>query len=149
MAHAVTPQIDPKFARYGLRVGRSPVHRYGVFALEEIPRGRLVIEYTGKRLTYDQAQKIRPPRDAYVATVSDRWLVDARIGGSGAEFINHSCNPNLSWRRIRGHLFYFSRKKIRVGEELTGGYGYPIKIRRVPCHCGARGCKGTLRYILR
>lgn len=27
--------------------------------------------------------------------------------------------PNLKWRRIRRRLFYFGRRKIKVGEELT------------------------------
>lgn len=41
------------------------------------------------------------------------------VGGSGAEFINHSCDPNFKWRRIRRRLFYYGRRKIKVGEELT------------------------------
>jgi uncharacterized protein len=141
-------RIDPQYARYRLRVGRSRIHRYGVFALEEIPARKQVIEYTGKRLTAAQADKVRAPKDRYIATVSDRWFADPSTGGSGAEFINHSCKPNLEWRRIRGHLFYFSRRKIRAGEELTGDYRYPIKLQRVACRCGARACRGTLRYIL-
>jgi uncharacterized protein len=143
------PRIDSRFAQFRLRVGPSQIHGYGIFALEEIPAGRRVIEYTGKRLTRAQADRIDFPQDAYLATVSCRWVVDPRVGGSGAEFINHSCNPNLRWRRIRGRLFYFSRRKIRVGEELTGDYGYAIKLQRIPCHCGDRACRGTLRYILR
>jgi hypothetical protein len=45
-------------------------------------------------------------------------------------------------------LLFFSRRKIRAGEELTWKYRYPVKIHRVPCRCGARRCRGTLRYIL-
>jgi uncharacterized protein len=142
------PRIDPRIARFRLRVGRSRIHRYGVFALEDIPAGRQVIEYTGKRLTVAQASQIDFPKDAYLATLSSRWIADPSVGGSGAEIINHSCQPNLIWRRIRGHLFYFSRRKIRAGEELTGDYAYPLKLRRVPCRCGARSCRGTLRYAL-
>ena len=141
--------INPRFANYRLRVGRSPIHRYGVFALEEIPPGRRIIEYTGKRLTAAQANRVLPPKDAYLATVNDKWVRDPGVGGSGAEFINHSCKANLEWRRIRGRLFYFSRRRIRVGEELTGNYAYPIKLRRIPCNCGALACKGTLRFLLK
>jgi hypothetical protein len=74
----MTSRINPKFTRYGLRVGRSPIHRYGVFAFEEIPRGRLVIEYTGRRLSSEQAGKIDFPKDAYLATsASGGWLTRA------------------------------------------------------------------------
>jgi uncharacterized protein len=142
------PRINARIARYHLRVRRSRIHGYGVFALEEIPAGKQVIEYTGKRLTLSQADRIEPPKDAYIATLSEKWCVDPSVGGSGAEFINHSCRPNLEWRRVRGRLFYFSRRRIRPGEELTGNYRYPIKLQRIPCHCGARGCKRTLRYVL-
>jgi len=140
-------RINAKAARFRLRIGRSKLHRYGVFALEDIPRGRRVIEYTGKRVTVEQAAKIRPPADAYIAWISGNALVDGRRGGSGAEFANHSCQPNLQQRRVGGHLLLYSRRKIRTGEELTWNYHYPIKLKRIPCHCGARGCRGTLRYL--
>lgn len=141
-------RIDPKFARFRLRIGRSKLHRYGVFAQQDIPRGRRVIEYRGKRLTLEQASKIRPPADAYIAWIGGNVLVDGRRGGSGAEFANHSCRPNLQQRRVSGRLLLYSRRKIRAGEEQTWNYHYPIKLRRIACHCGARGCRGTLRYLV-
>lgn len=141
-------QISPKATRFRLRVARSPLHRYGVFALEDIPRGRRVIEYTGKRLTYGAAARICPPKDTYIATMNSSWCVDGRYGGSGAHFINHSCQPNLEWRYIRGRLYLFTLRRIRAGEELTVTYRYAIKIQQIPCRCGARRCRGTLRVIL-
>ncbi|MFZ3329797.1 MAG: SET domain-containing protein-lysine N-methyltransferase [Candidatus Acidiferrales bacterium] len=141
-------QINARVACYRLRIGRSKLHRYGVFALEDIPRDRRVIEYTGKRLRIEQAVKISPPNDIYIARISGSLLVDGRRGGSGAEFMNHSCQPNLKQRRVRGHLLFFSRRKIRAGEELTWNYHYRVKLRRIPCHCDVRGCRGTLRLIV-
>ncbi|MGA7854376.1 MAG: SET domain-containing protein-lysine N-methyltransferase [Candidatus Acidiferrales bacterium] len=141
-------QINPKAARYRLRVAHSTLHRYGVFALEEIPRHRRVIEYTGKRVTYGDAARIGTPADTYIAMMDFNWCLDGRNGGSGAQFINHSCQPNLAWRCIRGRLYLFSLRRIRAGEELTVTYRYAIKIRRIPCRCGARRCRGTLRVIL-
>jgi uncharacterized protein len=144
----MVPRIDPKHARYRLRLGPSRIHRFGVFALEEIPAGKHVIEYTGKRLTLAQAFLVAPAKEKYIAKLNDSRCIDPTIGGSGAEFINHSCKPNLEWRRSRGRLIYFSRRRIRIGEELTGNYRYPIKLKRIPCRCGARGCRKTLRYVL-
>lgn len=145
----MTPRINPKFARFRLRLGSSAIHRRGVFALEEIPRGKTVIEYSGRKISIAEADSIGSPKDAYLAVLSNQWVADPSVGGSGAEFINHSCNPNLRWRRVRGHLFYVSRRKIRVGEELTGNYHYPIKLTRIPCRCGSPNCTGTLRYLLK
>jgi len=141
-------RIDPKFARFRLEIARSAKHRHGVFALEDIPGGRQVIEYRGKRLSIKQALKLRPPEDSYLAWISGGEYVDARWGGSGAEFMNHSCQPNLMQRHVRCHLLFFSRREIRAGEELTWNYHYPIKLQRIPCTCGARKCRGTLRYVL-
>ncbi len=140
-------RINPKFARYRMQIGRSAKHGYGVFALEDIPANRRVIEYTGKHLNLVQAFKIQAPEDIYIATISTNFYVDGRWGGSGAQFINHSCAPNLVTRQIGRHLYFYSRRKIRAGEELTWHYRYPIKLKRVPCHCGARRCRGTLRYV--
>jgi uncharacterized protein len=141
-------RIDPKSARFRMKIGRSAKHRYGLFALEDIPGGWQVIEYKGKRLSIKQAVKIGPPEDTYLAWISGGVYADARWGGSGAEFMNHSCQPNLEQRRVGGHLLLFSKRKIRAGEELTWNYHYPIKLQRIPCTCGARRCRGTLRYVL-
>jgi len=140
-------RIDAKFARFRMQIGRSALHRYGVFALEDIPAKRRVIEYTGRHLSFEQAARIGAPEDIYIAWISSKLYVDARRGGSGAEFMNHSCAPNLVARRIGRHLYLYSRRKVRAGEELTWSYRYPIKLKRVPCHCGAPRCRGTLRYL--
>jgi SET domain-containing protein len=140
-------RINPKLARYRMRIGRSATHRYGVFALEDIPAKRRVIEYTGKHLNLEQAFKIRAPKDSYIAWINSKLYVDGRRGGSGAEFMNHSCAPNLVARRIGRHLYLYSRRKIRAREELTWNYRYPIRLKRVPCCCGARRCRGTLRFV--
>jgi uncharacterized protein len=143
-----TRRINPKAARFRMRIGRSALHRRGVFALEDIPAGRRVIEYTGKRLNLAQAFKLGPPKDIYVAWISPGLYVDGGKQGSGAELMNHSCQPNLVARRVRRHLYLYSRRKIRAGEELTWSYRYPVKVRRIPCRCGARRCRGTLRVLL-
>lgn len=139
-------RINPKVAQFRMQIGRSAVHRYGVFALEDIPASRRVIEYTGKHLNLEQAFKIHAPKDIYIAEINSKLYVDGRRGGSGAEFMNHSCAPNLVTRRIGDHLYLYSRRKIRAGEELTWNYRYPVKLKRVPCRCGARRCRKTLRY---
>ena len=142
-------RINRKFARFRLRVARSGIHRFGVFALEDIRKGQQVIEYTGKRLTVDLAARIRFPNDRYLAGLKPGWAIDGRVGGSGAQFINHACNPNLRWRRMGNHMFFFARRQIQTGEELTINYRYPINLRRIPCRCGSPNCRGTLRFLLR
>jgi len=145
-----SPAIDPRFARYRLRVGRSRVHGRGVFAAEPIPAGRKVMEYTGERISRRETRRrfLRAwrsrERHIYLARLNLYWAVDGSVGGSGAELINHSCDPNLQWKRSRGHLFFFSRRKIRPGEELSLDYAFRKDGPAVPCRCGARSCRGTI-----
>jgi uncharacterized protein len=142
--------IDPRFASFRLRVGRSRVHGRGVFACQPIPSGRRVIEYTGERISrwetrrrFLKAWRSRSPR-IYLARLNLYWAVDGSSGGSGAELINHSCDPNLDWRRSHGHLYFFSRRRIRRGEELTLDYAFRKDGPAVPCRCGAPSCRGTI-----
>jgi SET domain-containing protein len=140
--------IRHESAHFRLRIGRSRIHRYGVFALEDIPQGHEVIEYTGKKLSLDQAALLKPPHDDYLVGPFHGYRVNGSVGGSGAQFINHSCNPNLTWQRRKSRLFFHSRKAIRAGQELTMYFSHPIKARRVPCVCGARNCRKILRYLI-
>ncbi len=145
------PAIDSKFASYALRIRHSRIHGWGVYATETIPPRRKVIEYTGELLTRRETRarlvKIcRNPRTRRLSIfrLDRNRLVDGAFGGSGAEYINHCCDPNLGVRRIRGHILLFSRRRIRPGEELTFDYRLNPKTFRVACHCGAANCRGTL-----
>jgi len=143
--------LDPRFQCWRLRVGRSPIQGLGVFAAETIKGGRKVIEYTGERISkreatrrFRQMMRSRKPKRFCFFHLRRGWVIDGAIGGSGAELINHSCEPNLRTRRIRGHILYFSRRKIRTGEELTVDYRFPTKSLRVPCSCGSPHCRRTI-----
>jgi uncharacterized protein len=114
-----------------------------VYVLEDIPAGRIVIEYTGKRMSWAKASRVPFEKSIYLANLKRGYSIDGRIGGSGAEYVNHRCEPNLKPKRTPGHLFFRSRRKIRSGEELTMDYRYSIKLRRIPCRCGARNCRKT------
>lgn len=143
-----TPRINSRFAWHALRIGRSRIHGTGVFALEDIPPGKRVIEYTGKRLTFSQAAQLDQQESRYLVRLNWRYMLDGRTGGSGAERINHSCNPNLIWKRTKNHIVFYSKRRIQAGEELTFRYAYPVKITKVPCHCGAPNCRRVVRYLL-
>ena len=66
------------------------------------------------------------------------------MGGSGAEYINHSCGPNLISRIMKGHILYMSLRRIRAGEELTVDYHFSKNEETTPCHCNAKNCRKTI-----
>jgi tetratricopeptide (TPR) repeat protein len=140
---ALTGTINPERARFVLSVKPSRIHRVGVFADEPIPRGRRVIEFTGQRVRRVDAIRGQNPRLAYTLALDRRWMLDGAIGGSGAEYINHSCEPNLRARTRGGRIWYVSARPIAKGEELTVDYKSATDT-DMPCRCGAPSCRGTM-----
>lgn len=143
-AVGLTGTINPEHTPFDLIVRPSPIHRLGVFADEAIPPRRKVIEYTGERVSRYEGRRRWDPKRSYLFELDNYWQLDGAIGGSGAEYINHSCAPNLRARIVRGHILYFSKRSIARGEELTVDYHYSDEITRMPCTCGAPSCRGTM-----
>jgi uncharacterized protein len=139
-----SPVIDPRHACFRLEIRESRIHRRGVYALERIPPRRKVIEYTGERISRRETKRRGDGPITYLFTLDDYWTLDGAVGGSGAEIINHSCDPNIYTMIFKGHILYMSKRLIRPGEELTVDYRFSDKIGRVACKCGAKNCRGTI-----
>jgi uncharacterized protein len=144
-------RVDPRSSKFRLVIRRSPIHGRGVFAAEPIPARQNVIEYSGERITFKTAvERFRrhwiPGKrlPTYFFSLSKNRVIDGSVGGSGAEIINHSCEPNLRSRRIRGRIYYFSRSAIRPGEELLVDYRFHKNAEKIPCRCGSPKCRKTI-----
>jgi SET domain-containing protein len=139
-----SPQIDERHACFRLSIRKSRIHRLGVYAAERIPPRRKVIEYTGERISRRETKRRGTGSVTYLFSLDDYWTLDGAVGGSGAEIINHSCDPNLVASIRQGHILYFSRRAIRPGEELTVDYRFSDEIEHVRCVCGAEKCRGAI-----
>ncbi len=139
-----SPVLDLRHARYKMEIRASRIHRYGVYALEEIPPRRKVIEYTGERISRRETKRRGQGPFTYLFTLDGYWTIDGAVGGSGAEIINHSCDPNLRAVILKGHILYMSKRPIRAGEELTVDYCFSDKFDVVRCKCGAKACRGVI-----
>lgn len=139
-----TPRIDPHHTCFALKIRRSKIHRYGVYAAEHIPANRKVIEYTGERISRRETKRRSEGQYTYLFEVDSYWTIDGAAGGSGAEIINHSCEPNLISRVMKGHILYMSLREIKPGEELTVDYNFSPDSDSTPCTCGAKACRGTI-----
>jgi SET domain-containing protein len=142
-----SPAIDPRYTCFRLAIRTSRIHRRGVYALERIPGGRKVIEYTGERISRRETKLRGAGRITYLFTLDDYWTLDGAFGGSGAEIINHSCEPNLRTWNFKGHILYMSKRVIERGEELTVDYRFSKDVAKVPCRCGATSCRGTINLL--
>ena len=107
----------------------------GLFALETIPAGRRIIEYTGPLIPNAEVEK---RRGRYFFGVNTKWAIDGSPRANTARYINHSCSPNaeaiVSGRRV----WVWSKRAIKAGEEITYDYGkeyFEDYIRPVGCRC--------------
>lgn len=151
-----TKKQSQNAARRRIQVRRSGVHGRGVFALQEIPKGAMIIQYVGEIITWKQAEKRHPhnpkePNHTFYFHISDTHVIDAARGGNSSRWINHSCAPNCEADEVEDKIFIKAIRKIRIGEELTYDYGltidepYTKQLKaQYPCWCGAKNCKGTL-----
>ena len=139
------PRLKRSKAFFKLEIRRSPIHRWGVFALEDIPARRRVIEYTGQKISADEVERRNVRKHMYIFWLNDRWAIDGAIGGSGAELINHSCDGNLASYVVHGHIYLSTTRPVSAGEELT--YDYNLEGDDAPdddCRCGAENCRRKL-----
>ena len=141
-----------------IQVRRSGVHGRGVYALQRIKKGEIVIEYKGQMITWKQAERRHPhdPKDpdhTFYFHIDDKHVIDAKFGGNAARWINHACRPNCESDidEQRHRVFIKALRKIEPGEELFYDYGlviderYTRKLKKqFACHCGARDCRGTM-----
>jgi uncharacterized protein len=140
------PVINQRHAVFRLHIQSSKIHRWGVYAGENIPARRKVIEYMGQRISRKETKRRseEQARMIYLFTLDNYWTLDGAVGGSGAEYLNHSCDPNIVTVVRQGHILCMSKRPIRKGEELTVDYYFPKDIEEVPCRCGTALCRGTI-----
>jgi uncharacterized protein len=138
------PKIDERFANFKLYVAPSKIHRWGIYAGERIPPKRKIIEYTGERVNRKETKKRAEGPLNYLFTLNSYWCIDGSVGGSGAQYINHCCDPNVYAVIHKEHILYMGKRWIEEGEELTIDYHFAADVEKYPCSCGAVNCRGTI-----
>lgn len=146
----------PALSGRRIQTRRSGVHGKGVFAVQDIPAGEVVIEYVGEIISWQEAQDRHPhdpsqPNHTFYFHIDEDRVIDALHGGNSSRWINHSCNPNCFADERDGRIFITALRNITAGEELNYDYGlileerYTPKLKaEYPCHCGSANCRGTL-----
>ncbi|GAA5845448.1 hypothetical protein JCM9279_003035 [Rhodotorula babjevae] len=138
-----------------LTFSRSGIEGYGLFALEHIPAGDMVIEYVGELIRQQVADRREKAYErqgigsSYLFRVDEDLVVDATKKGNLGRLINHCCAPNCTARIITINgvkkIVIYAKTNIEPGEEVTYDYHFPIEEdNKIPCLCGAPTCR---RYL--
>jgi SET domain-containing protein len=136
-----------------IEVRRSRIHGRGVYARLAIRKGARIIEYTGKRVSWESMPETpEDPRTFLFGLYNGKDVINAEIGGNEARWINHSCEPNCeAIEDENDRVFIHALRGIRSGEELSYDYALVIDGLRTKesedeaaCHCGAAKCRGNM-----
>jgi len=142
--------------RRRIQVRRSGIHGKGVFALQAIAAGSLIIEYIGELIDWPEALRRHPhdptdPNHTFYFHIDDGRVIDAVVGGNASRWINHSCEPNCEAEEDGCRVFIKALRDICPGEELFFDYGLVIDERHTAalkkqyeCRCGSASCRHTM-----
>jgi histone-lysine N-methyltransferase SETMAR len=147
---------------------------FGLFANDNISKGDFICEYIGEIISKEEAEKkiymnhiLKKPnyilqiRECYSNNFSLNTFIDSEKYGNCARFINHSCQPNLTYEFVRiehfiPHCAFYANKDIKKGEELTFCYSSYINNNNntlhnenksfsyKKCECGSSLCCGFI-----
>jgi len=112
-------------------------HGLGLFTTVAFKKGDLVTEYTGEKISTDEANR---RGGQYLFELNDDFVVDGKDRTNESRYINHSCRPNC-YPEIddeEEHIFIFAKRAIKIGEELTYDYGkefWNVHIKPKGCRC--------------
>lgn len=151
---------------YNVRVGRSPIHNWGLFTTCGIPKDAMVVEYKGeamrnvladlKEKKYGEGALRGQGGDCYMFRIDPETVLDATVKGNVARFMNHCCHPNCYSKVIevdddrgavtvrRKHIVIFAQRDLEAGEEIMYDYKFGVEKEKIICHCGHPKCLGVM-----
>ena len=142
------PAVDsgrPAYQKFAVDVRPSAIDGQGAFAAQAVPPRLKIGEIRGESISVQQA-RIRATRSERIMIVelSDKKAIDFSKSADPMRFTNHSCRPNARLCIRAGRVEFYAQRDISVGEEVTVDYGETHHEGRLPCRCGAPGCRGAL-----
>jgi len=139
-----------------LKLEKSAIHDWGLFAMEPISKDEMIVEYIGQVIRQSVADFREKKYEklgigsSYLFRLNEDTIVDSTYQGNLARFINHSCDPNCYARIIRVNdqfkIVIYSKKDIKQGEEISYDYQFEFEPDedKIVCLCGSKNCRGFL-----
>ena len=126
----------------------SSISGTGCFAQRAFRKGDVVGEYTGERITEEEADRRYEEReDTFLFALESGMVIDADNETNPVKYINHGCDPNCEAEETDdGRILIRALRDIGEHEELC--YDYNLQADEddmLICHCGAKKCRGTMK----
>jgi SET domain-containing protein len=135
----------PPYQKFSVRVARSRIDGFGVFAAEAIPPRLKIGEIRGESITIAEARRRASTQQRImIVEISMRRAIDASKSTDPMRFTNHSCSPNARLSIRDGRVEFYALRAIPPGEEITVNYGETHHEGKLACRCGAPVCVGRL-----
>ena len=128
----LTPKAKP---------GNSSIHRYGIFAIEDIDKGEPINVFGGIVVPKTEIAEYRKLVSHAGIQVSDDFFI---VPSSTEEIVeygifNHSCEPNVGFSTS---VTMIAIKDIKPGEELVMNYAFMESFfDSFECKCGSSECR--------
>lgn len=124
----------------------STIHRYGVFAKEDIKKEELIALWGGYVITLKELRKL--PRTIldydYPVQIFENFYLGPKSAKNldDCEMFNHSCHANAG---VKGSIILVARRKIKAGEEICFDYETTdTQDLKFTCRCGDKNCRGKI-----
>jgi SET domain-containing protein len=114
---------------------KKTLYGLGLFANKNFKRGDFLIEYTGEKISNEEADR---RGGKYLMTLNKKYTIDGKGRENVARYINHSCKPNCTQYIEGNKVKIYARRKIEIGDELHFNYGKDYcDMYCKPCLCDA------------
>ncbi len=133
-----------QFLARQVAVHMHPRGGYGIFAQERIHAGTCVVVFGGAILTLEQLLQIEPSRRVFSLQIDDHLYQLGLNAPDSADFVNHSCLPNLGFR---SPIELVALRDIEAGDEVCFDYAMSEStpgIDEFDCRCDSSSCRGRV-----
>jgi SET domain-containing protein len=110
-------------------IKKSKIQGKGVFANKDFKKGEIVLNWSPKKITKEEADKLNIKQKHYLYKERSKYF----LMQSPEKYVNRSCEANT----IPKNLCDVAVRSIKKGEEITSNYNNVS----FKCKCGAKNCK--------
>lgn len=118
---------------------------FGVFANKPFKRGAKVFQVRGSLMTCYEEEYVDERTRANTIRYDEELYVNPK--GFVADYLNHSCEPNVKMIKDSKKLFLVALRDLIKGEEIVMDYSTIIgsdDTWTMDCACGTKSCRGYI-----